>query len=309
MRRACRHGRRRQITDARPSVEGWAPQTAQVRPQRTKSPVLTGKGFGKKSENLSTRVSGQRPDSAIPRGNTPVHADYSSEAYLFSVGTLAPRVLTMLSSAASAFASSGLTGAFLQRGSVLCSAPNMASVIGIGAHPWSCSHTISNSVFALRDLQAPTPCGAPPQARLRLPPRTRLVRWDERPKTPCGRFVRAMNLDPVLDWSLCDGAVRCLQLVLSLAGGAGRPFVTLTSSIARQLGRTARTVQKLEPARRQRRDRANIRPQVGPGHGDGDEGRRAAAGSGEAFGLAAVAVAEGCFPTCPKRGCEIRCAH
>jgi hypothetical protein len=55
--------------------------------------------------------------------------------------------------------------------------------------------------------------------------------------------VWATNLDPVLDWSLCDGAVRCLQLVLSLAGGAGRPFVTLTSSIARQLGRTARTVQ------------------------------------------------------------------
>jgi hypothetical protein len=96
---------------------------------------------------------------------------------------------------------------------------------------------------ALRDLEAPTPCGAPPQPRLRLPPRTRLVRWEERPETPCGRFVRAMNLDPVLDWSLCDGAVRCLQLVLSLAGGAGRPFVTLTSSIAKQLGRTARTVQ------------------------------------------------------------------
>src|SRR4029077_4146667 len=87
-------------------------------PQRTKRPVLTGKGFGKESENLSTRVSVQRPDSAIPRGNTPVHADYSSEAYLFSVGTLSPRILTMLSSAASAFASSGLTGAFLQRGLV-----------------------------------------------------------------------------------------------------------------------------------------------------------------------------------------------
>jgi hypothetical protein len=78
---------------------------------------------------------------------------------------------------------------------------------------------------------------------LRLPPRTRLVRWDERPETPSGRFVRAMNLDPVLDWSLCDGAVRCLRLILSLAGGAGRPFVTLTSSIACQLGCTARTVQ------------------------------------------------------------------
>ena len=108
----------------------------------------SGKGFGKVSENLSTRVSVQRPNSAIPRGNTPVHADYSSEAYLFSAGTWAPRILTMLSSAASAFASSGLTGAFLQRGSVLCSAPNMASVIGIGAHPWSCSHTMSNSAFA-----------------------------------------------------------------------------------------------------------------------------------------------------------------
>ena len=55
---------------------------------------------------------------------------------------------------------------------------------------------------ALRDLEVPTPCGTPPQPRLRLPPRARLARWDERPATPSGRFVRAMNLDPVLDWSL-----------------------------------------------------------------------------------------------------------
>jgi hypothetical protein len=96
---------------------------------------------------------------------------------------------------------------------------------------------------ALQQLQEPTPCGAPPQGRLRLPPRTRRDRWEERPETPSGRFVRAISLDPVLDWGLSDGAVRCLQLVTSLAGGVGRSFVTLTCSIARQLGRTRRTVQ------------------------------------------------------------------
>ena len=99
------------------------------------------------------------------------------------------------------------------------------------------------ALTALRELQEPTPCGAPPPMRWRLPPRTRLARWEERPETPSGRFVQAISLDPVLDWSLTDGAVRCLQLVMSLAGGVGRAFVTLTSSIAKQLGRTARTVQ------------------------------------------------------------------
>jgi hypothetical protein len=88
----------------------------------------------------------------------------------------------------------------------------------------------------------PTPCGAPPQPRWRLPPRTRLDRWEERPGTPSGRFVQAVSLDPVLDWTVNDGAVRCLHLVVSLAGGVGRAFITLTSSIAKQLGRTRGTI-------------------------------------------------------------------
>jgi hypothetical protein len=96
---------------------------------------------------------------------------------------------------------------------------------------------------ALQELQVPTPCGTPPQGRLRLPPRTRRDRWDERPETPSGRWVCAMSLDPALDWGLSDGALRCLTLVLAGAGGIGRAFVTLTSSIAKQLGRTRRTVQ------------------------------------------------------------------
>jgi hypothetical protein len=52
-----------------------------------------------------------------------------------------------------------------------------------------------------------------------------------------------MSLDPTLDWSISDGAARTLALVVSLAGGAGRSLVTLTCSIAKQLGRTARTIQ------------------------------------------------------------------
>jgi hypothetical protein len=112
----------------------------------------------------------------------------------------------------------------------------VAEAVQVGALPF-------DAFTALQEVQAPIPCGAPPQARWRLPPRTRLDRWEERPETPTGRWVGQISLDPVLDWTLSDGAARCLQLVVSLAGGAGRSLVTLTSSIAKQLGRTARTVQ------------------------------------------------------------------
>lgn len=81
------------------------------------------------------------------------------------------------------------------------------------------------------------------ERRHRRPPLTRRRRWDERPQAPSGRFVRAVSLDPVLDWTLGDGPLRTLQLVLSLAGGVGRPLVTLSCSIARAIGRTTRTVQ------------------------------------------------------------------
>jgi len=80
------------------------------------------------------------------------------------------------------------------------------------------------------------------KAARRRPPLTRRCRWDERPQAPSSRFVRAVSLDPVLDWTLPDGATRTLQLVLSLAGGIGKPLQTLTCSIARQVGRTARTI-------------------------------------------------------------------
>jgi Helix-turn-helix domain len=126
-----------------------------------------------------------------------------------------------------------------------------AATVGVAREFWP--RAVGEAVLAgalpfeayttLQEMQAPAPCGSPPQTRLRLPPRTRQDRWDERPETPSGRFIRPMSLDPVLDWSLSDGAVRCLHLVMSLAGGTGRAFATLTSSIAKQLGRTARTVQ------------------------------------------------------------------
>jgi hypothetical protein len=112
----------------------------------------------------------------------------------------------------------------------------VAEAVQVGALPF-------DAFASLRELQEPTPCGAPPQRRWRLPPRTRLDRWGERPEVPCGRWVDQVSLDPVLDWTIGDGAVRCLQLVVSLVGGPGRSIVTLTSSIAKQLGRTARTVQ------------------------------------------------------------------
>lgn len=81
-----------------------------------------------------------------------------------------------------------------------------------------------------------------PEPRPRLPAKTRLARWDERPAAPCGRFIMKRSLDPTLDWGISDGAARCLDLILSLAG-KDLSLVTFTSSLARQLGRTSRTVQ------------------------------------------------------------------
>lgn len=112
----------------------------------------------------------------------------------------------------------------------------VAEAVQAGALPFD-AYTV------LQEMQAPIPCGVPPQARLRLPPRTRLKRWDERPDIPSGRWVDQISVDPVQDWSISDGAMRCLIVVVSLAGGPGRLIVTLTSSIAKHLGRTARTVQ------------------------------------------------------------------
>jgi len=94
----------------------------------------------------------------------------------------------------------------------------------------------------LKTVQVPAAIAAP-AATVRRIPRIRQRQWDERPETPTGRFVRPISLDPVLDWNLSDGAARCLQLVMSLAGGVNKVFVTLTCSIAKQLGRTTRTVQ------------------------------------------------------------------
>lgn len=102
---------------------------------------------------------------------------------------------------------------------------------------------LTEALAALGEIEEPTPCGAPPKPRWRLPPRTRDKRWDERPALPCGRWTDRMSLDPTLDWGVSDGAARTLALAVSLAGGPGRSIITLTCSIARQLGRTTRTIQ------------------------------------------------------------------
>lgn len=56
-----------------------------------------------------------------------------------------------------------------------------------------------------------------------------------------GRFVPKMSLDALCRFGICDGAKACLALLLSLAGKEST-IVTYTSSIATELGRTARTV-------------------------------------------------------------------
>jgi hypothetical protein len=101
---------------------------------------------------------------------------------------------------------------------------------------------VFEALAELNKIQQPAAMPGPAQTVRRIP-RVRQRLWDERPETPTGRFVRATSLDPVLDWGVCDGAVRSLQLITSLAGGVGHALVTLTCSLARQLGRTTRTLQ------------------------------------------------------------------
>jgi len=80
-----------------------------------------------------------------------------------------------------------------------------------------------------------------PEPKPKMPPKTRLRRWDDRPKVPTERFITRRSVDATIDWEIPDGAYRCLDLILSLAGG--RALTTYTSSLAKQLGRTTRTVQ------------------------------------------------------------------
>ena len=101
---------------------------------------------------------------------------------------------------------------------------------------------LCEALTELQTVQRPS-VALGPAATVRRIPRVRQRCWDERPEMPTGRFVRVTRLDPVLDWRVSDGAARCLQLVVSLAGGVGQVFVTLTCSVAKQLGRTTRTVQ------------------------------------------------------------------
>lgn len=109
---------------------------------------------------------------------------------------------------------------------------------------------------------------------------------------PCGRFVWTMNLDPVLDWNLIDGAVHCLQSVLPLACSAARPFVTLTRLIARHLDRTPRAMQNYRSRTAENGVIAcTFNRKMGIGDRHRDEGPCAAAS--EACVLAAAALAEG----------------
>lgn len=55
------------------------------------------------------------------------------------------------------------------------------------------------------------------------------------------RIVLTTSLDPFLDRRLRGDAPRCLALLRSLAGHA-RTFTTLTSSLAKQLGRCTNTI-------------------------------------------------------------------
>lgn len=105
---------------------------------------------------------------------------------------------------------------------------------GLGAGRWGWE------VFEAHSARTLTP--EPPPQRPRLPAKTRLRRWDERPTVPSNRFVQKRSLDPTLDWEVNDGAFRCLDLLIALAGKAGE-VTTFTSSLAKQLGRTTRTVQ------------------------------------------------------------------
>lgn len=70
---------------------------------------------------------------------------------------------------------------------------------------------------------------------------TRGRRSVPRPIRTEGMFVPKMSLDAVCSFKISDGAKACLAVLMSLAGKAAS-FVTHTVSIARRMGRTARTV-------------------------------------------------------------------
>jgi hypothetical protein len=61
-----------------------------------------------------------------------------------------------------------------------------------------------------------------------------------RPKTK-GMFVPKMSLDALCSFDVSDGAKACLGILMSLAGKEDT-FTTYTVSVARRMGRTARTV-------------------------------------------------------------------
>lgn len=56
-----------------------------------------------------------------------------------------------------------------------------------------------------------------------------------------GMFVPKMSLDVICSFRICDGAKSCLALLMSIAGKA-TTITTYTASLARRMGKTARTV-------------------------------------------------------------------
>lgn len=70
---------------------------------------------------------------------------------------------------------------------------------------------------------------------------TRSRRTRRRPPDTGGQFVPKMSLDMVCNHQISDGAKALLALVLARAGKSNT-LVTYTSSLATQIGRTARTV-------------------------------------------------------------------
>lgn len=84
------------------------------------------------------------------------------------------------------------------------------------------------------------------EVRLRSPPKkgvylTRGRRTAPRLPRTEGMFVPKMSLDAICSFKISDGAKACLAILMSIAGRE-TTFTTYTSSVARRMGRTARTV-------------------------------------------------------------------
>src|SRR5215217_7521708 len=115
-------------------------------------------------------------------------------------------------------------------------------IVAANAGQWS----VEDALTYLHELNTCQEGSAPPQLEKALPcarPRRRAMLWGGTAPVPepSACYVPSINLAPVVDFRLSDGCVRFLTLLRARIGRA-ESWRVLTGSIAKQLGRTRRTI-------------------------------------------------------------------